>query len=153
MKKIACLTMSWMLLASNVFALDLSQFVGTWTRETDGVSYPITITYDDETLVISDLLNGHGFDMDVLSRGSVMFDGDVPISFTAGNVFDNTYVITIHMRLSEIAGAAHHIPDLFAMISLTRVGNELRVQLLGSGWSNTRGLWSNVASWSFERRE
>lgn len=156
MKKITFLMVGLMLFSSNVFALDLSRFAGTWVRNVDGEDQKVTITYNEGVLLIKSLLDDEDFKMDVLSKGTITLDG-IPISFTSGNMFDVTYIITVHFRTSEAEDLPSEVsvPDLFALISLTLVEDsaKLKVQILGAGWSSAEGLLANVETWTFEKRE
>lgn len=156
MKKITFFIVGVMLLASNVFALDLSHFTGTWAREADGEVQKVTITYNEGVLLIKGLLDDEDFKMDVLSKGTITLDG-IPVSFTSGNMFDDTYIITVHLRTSEAENLPSEVsvPDIFALISLTLVEDsaKLKVQILGAGWSTDKGLLADVRTRVFEKRE
>jgi hypothetical protein len=157
MKKITFLMVGVMLLASNVFAFDLSRFTGTWSLETDGEVQKVTITYNEGVLLIKGLLDDGDFKMDVLSKGTTTMLDVIPVSFTSGNTFDDTYIITVHIRTSEANGLPPEVsvPDHFVIISLTLVEDsaKLKVQMLEAGWGSADGLWAEVETWVFEKRE
>jgi len=145
MKKLFSIWLITFLLASNVFAYDLKDFVGTWTAMC-GPS--LTISLNDDVLHIE----GVFAEGEVLSEGKVIIDG-IPYIFSSGSFDSETFIITALQKLSSPSDG--QLPDLTKMLSLKVIepGVSLRIQLLSNGFSSEEGLFSEVFTFIANKQE